>query len=180
MKYCSLCGLKLIHRIPEKDDRPRFICENCEMIHYENPKMVVGTIPIWEDKILFCRRAIEPQYGKWTLPAGFLENGETVEEGAIRETYEEAKARVVELKPYALYNLTFVNQIYLMFQARLREPVFSAGDESLEVVLYTEDEVPWDDLAFPVIRKTLQHYFNDLKHGSFSFYMDDIMPESDF
>ncbi len=180
MKYCSQCGLKLIHRIPEKDDRPRFICEACEMIHYENPKMVVGTIPAWEDKILFCKRAIEPQYGKWTLPAGFLENGETVEEGAVRETWEEAGATVVDLKPYAFYNLTFVNQVYLMFQARLPELAFSAGDESLEVVLYSEDEIPWDDLAFPVIRKTLQCYFKDLKSGRLSFYMDDIMPESHF
>ncbi len=178
MKYCSQCGLKLVHRIPEKDDRPRFICESCKMVHYENPKMVVGTIPTWENKLLFCRRAIKPQYGKWTLPAGFLENGETVEEGARRETYEEAGARVEALKPYALYNITFVNQVYIMFRANLREPVFSAGDESLEVVLFKEEEVPWDELAFPVIQKTLRLYFNDLKTGSFHFHMGDIMQDS--
>ena len=177
MKYCSRCGLELIHRIPENDDRPRFICTNCHITHYENPKMVVGTIPTWEDKILFCRRAIEPQNGKWTLPAGFLENGETVEEGARRETYEEAGANLGELKPYAVYNLTFISQVYLMFRAHLLEPEFNAGYESLEVRLFEKHEVPWDDLAFPVIQKALQHYFDDLEKGTFSFHMGDIKGE---
>ena len=132
MKYCSNCGARLSYRIPKKDDRLRFICDSCGVIHYENPNMVVGSIPIWQESILFCRRAIEPRYGKWTLPAGFLENGETVEAGA----------RIVELKPYALYNLAFVNQVYIMFRATLTEPVFSNGHESLEVRLFKKHEVP--------------------------------------
>jgi ADP-ribose pyrophosphatase YjhB (NUDIX family) len=142
--------------------------------------MVVGTIPVWGNRILFCRRAIEPRYGKWTLPAGFLENRETVEEGARRETYEEAGAKLGELEPYAVYNLTFISQVYLMFRARLLTPDFSAGYESLEVRLFEKHEVPWDDLAFPVIQKTLQHYFDDLKKGTFSFHMGHIKLESDF
>jgi ADP-ribose pyrophosphatase YjhB (NUDIX family) len=166
-------------RIPENDDRLRFVCDTCEIIHYENPKMVVGTIPVWDHSILFCRRAIEPRYGKWTLPAGFLENGETVEEGARRETYEEAGAKLLELEPYGVYNLAFISQVYLMFRARLLEPNFNAGYESLEVRLFEEHEVPWEDLAFPVIRKTLQHYFEDLEKGAFSFHMGDITPEWD-
>lgn len=179
MKYCSDCGARVSYRIPKKDDRPRYICDSCGVIHYENPNMVVGAIPTWEDSILFCRRAIEPRHGLWTLPAGFLENGETVKAGAVRETFEEAGARIIELKPYALYNLTFVNQVYIMFRASLPEPVFCAGDESLEVRLFKEHEVPWNDLAFPVILKTLQDYFDDLKKGSFSFHMEDIVRESD-
>jgi len=180
VKYCSDCGARLSYRIPKKDDRPRFICDSCGVIHYENPNMVVGSIPIWQESILFCRRAIEPRYGKWTLPAGFLENGETVEAGAKRETFEEAGARIVELKPYALYNLAFVNQVYIMFRATLPEPVFSAGHETLEVRLFKKHEVPWNELAFSAIEKTLQDYFDDLKKGAFSFHMDNIVRKGDY
>jgi ADP-ribose pyrophosphatase YjhB (NUDIX family) len=144
------------------------------MIHYQNPKMVVGCIPEAEDKILLCRRAIEPCYGKWTLPAGFLENGETVADGAKRETLEEAHARVAILAPYALYNICYVNQIYLMFRARLQDHNFHAGSESLEVKLFDENEIPWDKIAFRVIHATLLRYFGDRRTGRFSFYVDDI------
>jgi ADP-ribose pyrophosphatase YjhB (NUDIX family) len=136
--------------------------------------MVVGTIPEWEDKILFCRRAIEPRYGKWTLPAGFMENGETVVDGAIRETYEEAQAKIESLKPYALYNLTFINQVYLMFRARMVSEDFSPGAESLEVRLFKENEIPWDEIAFPVILQTLKLYLADRPAGIFPFHMGDI------
>jgi ADP-ribose pyrophosphatase YjhB (NUDIX family) len=179
LKYCSRCGADLSYRIPEGDDRPRFICDNCKTVHYENPKMVVGCIPVLEESILFCRRAIEPRYGKWTLPAGFLEKGETVEAGAIRETSEEAGARVEGLKPFALYNLTFIGQVYLMFRGRMMDAQFLAGDESLEVKLFREDEVPWDDLAFPVIRETLRLYFADRARGLFSFHTGEIRPKAD-
>ena len=179
MKYCSNCGEELSYRVPNHDDRSRYICDHCGITHYENPNMVVGSIPVWQDSILFCRRAIKPRYGLWTLPAGFLENGETVAAGAVRETLEEAGARIVDLEPYALYNLTFVNQVYLMFRANLSEPVFSAGYESLEVRLFKAHEVPWKELAFPVIQKTLEDYFSDLKKGTFSFHMDDIVRKLD-
>jgi len=180
VKYCSNCGARLSYRIPKEDDRPRFICDSCGVIHYENPNIVVGSIPIWQESILFCRRAIEPRYGKWTLPAGFLENGETVEAGAKRETFEEAGARIVELRPYALYNLAFVNQVYIMFRATLPEPVFSAEHETLEVKLFKKHEVPWNELAFSAIQKILQDYFDDLKKGAFSFHMDDIVRKWDY
>ena len=177
MNYCIKCAAPLTSRIPEGDDRPRFVCEACETIHYENPKMVVACIAEWEDSILFCRRAIEPQYGKWTIPGGFLENGETVAEGAKRETFEEARARVTDERPYALYNLTFINQIYLIFRAALVDLDFSPGEETLEVRLFRKNEIPWEEIAFPVIRETLRQYFKDAPAGVFPFYMGSIARE---
>jgi ADP-ribose pyrophosphatase YjhB (NUDIX family) len=137
--------------------------------------MVVGCIPEIQDQILLCRRAIEPCYGKWTLPAGYLENGETVTAGAERETYEEARAKVEILEPYALYNICYVNQIYLMFRARLVDHKFGVGSESLEVKLFSEDEIPWDEIAFQVIRETLVQYIKDRPSGIFPFYIGDIL-----
>jgi ADP-ribose pyrophosphatase YjhB (NUDIX family) len=177
VKYCNQCGSKGAYRIPEGDDRLRFICDNCQTIHYQNPKLVVGCIPVWRDQVLMCRRAIEPRYGKWTIPAGFLEIGETVEEGAIRETYEEACAKVDNLKPYALYNLSFIGQVYLIFISRLLDPNFRAGYESLEVRLLEKHEIAWEELAFPVIREVLLLYFNDATKGVFNFHIIDITPE---
>ena len=136
--------------------------------------MVVGCIPEREDKILLCRRAIEPCYGKWTLPAGYLENGETVAEGAQREAMEEARARVEILAPYALYNISYVNQVYLIFRARLEDDNFRAGSESLVVDLFAEDDIPWDEIAFRVIGATLKQYFADRRSGRFPFYVGDI------
>jgi ADP-ribose pyrophosphatase YjhB (NUDIX family) len=136
--------------------------------------MVVGCIPEWGDRILICRRAIQPRYGRWTLPAGYLENGETVSEGAEREALEEAGARLENLKPYALFNLTFVNQVYLMFRASLVDTNVEPGKESLQVKLVREDGVPWKDIAFPVMRETLVRYFKDREKGEFSFHLGDI------
>lgn len=177
MKYCNQCGSEGTYRIPRGDDRPRFICDNCQTIHYQNPKLVVGCIPLWEDRVLMCRRAIQPRYGKWTIPAGFLEIGETVQEGAMRETYEEAGATVEIIKPYVLYNLSFIGQVYLIFLGRLVDSNFRTGYESLEVRLLKEHEIAWDELAFPVIHEVLQQYFKDTSKKIYNFYMDDITPE---
>lgn len=174
MKYCSNCGAAVELKVPPGDDRERFFCPACETVHYQNPRMVVGCLPEWEDKLLFCRRRIEPQAGKWTLPAGFLENGETVADGAARETLEEACARIDGLVPFALFNLSFVNQVYLMFRGRLVERAFAPGQESLEVELLGEAEIPWDELAFPVIRETLKLYLADRSKGKFEFHLADI------
>ena len=178
MNYCTNCGQPLTYQMPPGDDRSRYCCKSCGVIHYQNPKMVVGCIPEMDDKILFCRRAIEPCYGKWTLPAGYLENGETVAAGARRETYEEAQARVEIMAPYALYNICYVNQIYLMFRGRLLDHNFRPGDESLEVRLFSESEIPWDDIAFRVIEETLIKYFKDCKTGQYSFYVGDILKKA--
>lgn len=134
----------------------------------------MGSIPIWEEKILLVKRAIDPSYGKWTLPAGYLENGESVLEGALRETREEANARLDALAPFGMFNLTQINQIYFIFWGRLRDLDFGAGYESLEVRLFDEKEIPWDEIAFKVIRETLQHFFTDRRAGSFEFHMEDI------
>jgi ADP-ribose pyrophosphatase YjhB (NUDIX family) len=174
VNYCSHCGTRLFHEIPPGDDRQRDVCHHCGLIHYQNPKLVVGCIPEWEGQILLCRRAIEPYVGKWTLPAGYLENGETVAEGAIREVHEEAGAQVSHLIPYALYNLSFISQIYLLFRARLAEQHWSAGSESLEVRLFDETDIPWEQIAFTVIYKTLQRYFADRRRGQFPFFIGDI------
>ena len=176
MTYCGNCGKTLTRMVPEGDDRLRDVCLSCGAIHYENPKMVLGCIPEWKDKVLLCKRAIEPGHGKWTLPAGFMENGETVEQGVCRETFEEARARVRDLEPYALYNLAFIGQVYMLFRARLMDLDFEPGEESLAVALFDEDEIPWDKLAFRVVEKTLKRYFRDRKKGAFPFFIGNIEP----
>ncbi len=174
MNFCSNCGQGLTYLTPPGDDRARYCCESCGVVHYQNPRMVVGCIPETEDKILLCRRAIEPCCGKWTLPAGYLENGETVEAGAKREAFEEARARVEILAPYALYSICYVNQMYLMFRARLKDNNFHAGRESLEVKLFSENDIPWEEIAFRVINATLLQYYDDRRAGRFPFYMGNI------
>ena len=177
MRYCSQCGSKLAYRIPENDDRTRFICDACQTIHYQNPKLVVGCIPTWKDRILLCRRSIEPRYGKWTIPAGFFEQGETVEAGAKRELHEEAGATVEFIEPYALYNLPFISQVYLIFRGSLTDKNFRSGYESLETLLFKEHEIPWNELAFTVVKKVLHRYYRDFLKGVFSFYTDDILSD---
>ena len=175
MKYCTECGSKVSSQIPEGDNRQRLVCDNCHTIFYHNPKTVVGVIPVWGDKILLCRRAIEPSLGKWTLPAGYLENGETLEECAIRETEEEAGARIVNLTPYTVINLPHINQVYFMFRANLAVATYAAGAESLEVKLVLPEDIPWADLAFPSIREVLVMYCQDLSSERFHFRMHDIV-----
>lgn len=174
MNFCSECGSDVIHTIPDGDNRLRHVCLQCNTIHYQNPKMVVGCLPEWEDKILLCKRAIEPQYGLWTLPAGFMENNETTQQGALRETMEEAGARVEIQHLFTLYNLPYISQVYLMFRARLLDLDFAAGPESLEVRLFSEDEIPWDQIAFRTIEQTLRLYFADRRNGAFGFHIGDI------
>ena len=175
MKFCSTCGSgKLVTRIPEGDNVNRIVCDDCATIHYQNPRVVVGCLPEWEDKVLLCKRAIEPRYGLWTLPAGFLENGETVEQGAMRETAEEANARVELGDLYTMISLLHVSQVYMMYRARLLDLDFGPGTESLEVKLFTEDEIPWESLAFRTIARTLRRYFLDRKLGTFGFHSSAI------
>ena len=178
MNYCCNCGDTVKLGTPSGDDRPRYLCESCGTIHYENPKVVVGCIPEMNGKILLCRRAIEPRSDKWTLPAGYLENGETVAQGALRETFEEAGARIEIIAPYALFNICYVNQIYVMFRARLLEGHIEAGSESSEVRFFSEKDIPWDQIAFTVIEKTLRQYFKDKPTGFFPFHMGDILPKT--
>jgi ADP-ribose pyrophosphatase YjhB (NUDIX family) len=177
MKFCSECGAPVELRTPPGDDRPRYVCTICATIHYQNPKLVIGAIPEWEDgRILLCRRAIEPRYGLWTLPAGFMENGETTAEAAARETLEEANGRIEVGEPYSMYSLPYISQVYLLFRSRLLDMNFSPGAESLEVGLFEERDIPWDDIAFRPVRFTLQHFFADRKAGCFLFRSGNLEP----
>jgi ADP-ribose pyrophosphatase YjhB (NUDIX family) len=170
MNFCSNCGARVELRVPDGDNVPRFVCPACNTIHYRNPLMVIGAIPEWEDKILLCKRAIEPRYGRWTLPAGFMELGETTEQAAMRETYEEALARV-ELHPlFTLLSVPHVNQVHLFYRARLLDLDFGAGTESLEVALFREEDIPWPELAFRTISTTLKYYFEDRKRGEYRLH----------
>ncbi len=174
MKFCTQCGASLSYRVPPGDDRSRYICDDCGTVHYENPKVVVGCIPVWQGDILLCRRAIEPGFGKWTLPAGYLENGETVEQGAIRETFEETGARIEILRPYALFHLTFADHIYFMFCAQMLSPRFAPGKESLSVRLFSEAQIPWSELAFTVIEKTLRNFLRDRSQNRLAFQVGEV------
>jgi ADP-ribose pyrophosphatase YjhB (NUDIX family) len=174
VKFCSSCGQPVALRVPPGDDRERFVCDACGTIHYQNPKIVTGCLPIYEGRVLLCKRAIHPRSGLWTLPAGFLENGETTVEGAIRETREEACAEVSVHGLYTVFNLPHISQIYMFFRADLTNPNFSAGPESTDVQLFEESQIPWEELAFPVIRDTLRHYFSDRSAGDFPVRVGDI------
>ena len=169
----------MIRRIPAGDTHIRYVCDSCGTIHYQNPKIVVGCIPHWQGKILLCRRSIEPRYGYWTLPAGFMETGESTQQAAAREAWEEAQAVVENLTLYAIYSLTHISQVYMMFRAELREGKASAGAETLEVALFAEEEIPWPDLAFPVVDETLKRYFEERRSGRYNLHMGDISREPD-
>ncbi|WP_136253348.1 NUDIX hydrolase [Onishia niordana] len=176
MNFCSQCGQNVRFAIPEGDDRPRFLCDDCGTIHYQNPRIVAGTLAISGNKVLLCRRAIAPRKGYWTLPAGFMENAETTVEAAARETREEACADVDIHDLYTMINLPHIDQVFMIFRADLKGS-FEAGPESLEVALFDEHEVPWDELAFPTIERTLQHFFLDRENAHYPLHISDITPE---
>jgi len=174
MNYCSGCSAPVVLKVPAGDTLARFVCTRCEAIYYQNPRMIVGCIAEWEGKILMCRRAIVPRYGFWTLPAGFMENDETTKEAARRETLEEACALVAIDALFSMINLPTINQVHLFYRGQLIAPVFSSGAESLETALFSETEIPWEDIAFCSITKCLKDYFSDRVAGSFSFHESDM------
>ena len=183
MKFCSECASPVALSIPAGDNRPRYVCGACATIHYENPKMVLGSIPVWERdgqlQVLLCKRAIEPRRGYWTLPAGFMENSETTAEAAMRETVEEAGAHIELGKLFTLLNVARVHQVHMFYLATLTDLDFAPGEESLDVQLFSEAEIPWDDLAFPTIRTTLELFFADRARmraggGDYGFHTLDI------
>jgi len=167
MNFCSQCGHGVALKIPDGDSRPRYVCEHCETVHYQNPNIVAGCLPVYQGKVLLCRRGIEPRYGYWTLPAGFMENGEAVDHAASRETREEACARVQNLQLYTVSSLLHVNQVQMIYLAELDGPDFDAGEETLEAALFSEHEIPWTELAFETIHNALEFYFEDRKSGHF-------------
>lgn len=174
LNYCSVCAKPLKLRIPAGDAVPRHLCDHCGAIHYRNPRLVVGALPVWEDKILLCRRAIEPRHGCWTLPAGFMENQESVAEAALRETLEEACARIALEAPYTMISVPHINQVHVIYRARLLDLDFSPGTESLSVALFSEADIPWGEIAFRTISMTLRHFFADRRLGAFGFHAESV------
>ena len=170
MNFCSNCGAAVELRSPPGDTLPRYVCRQCTTVHYQNPKLVVGALAQWEDRILLCRRAIEPRHGFWTLPAGFMENDETTAQAAARETAEEARARIEVGELYTMIDVPYISQVHLVYRARLLDLDFSAGEESLEVALLREDEIPWDQIAFRTIGMTLRYFFEDRRRGNWPFH----------
>jgi len=174
MKFCSNCGAAVARRVPVGDSVPRWVCDACGVIHYQNPLVVAGAIAEYEGRLLLCRRAIEPRYGYWTLPAGFMENGETVAQAAARETMEEAGARIEIVKPFSMISVPYVNQVHVFFRARLLHPDFAPGEETLEAQLFDEAALPWKDIAFRTVGLTLKRWVEDRRQGRFTFHAEDI------
>jgi ADP-ribose pyrophosphatase YjhB (NUDIX family) len=174
IKHCRACGAAVSHQVPPDDNRERACCPACGTVHYQNPLNVVGTVPVWEDRVLLCRRNIEPRYGFWTLPAGFMELGETTAQGAARETVEEAGARIELQGLYTVLNVVHVGQVHLYYRARLLDPDFAPGPETIEAALFREEDIPWDQLAFRTVRRTLEYFFADRRGGQFPVHSADI------
>jgi ADP-ribose pyrophosphatase YjhB (NUDIX family) len=173
-RFCSDCGHAITRRVPQGDTRVRDCCDQCGSIHYVNPRPVVGTIPVWNDEVLLCKRAIEPRHGFWTLPAGFMEIGETTAEGARRETLEEARARVELGALFSMIDVPRVQQVHIFYRARLLDLDFGAGEETLETRLFTEDTIPWEEIAFRTVAMTLKLFFQDRARGTLGTYTAEI------
>jgi len=176
IKHCKQCGTAVVYRLPDDGDtKERAVCVSCNTVHYENPLNVVGTVPHWGDKVLLCKRNIEPRWGKWTLPAGFMELGETTAQGAARETDEEAGAQFEMQDLLTLINVPRVGQVHLFYRARLIHDHFNPGSETIEARLFAENEIPWDEIAFRTVKETLERYFADRRAGHYGFHIVDIV-----
>lgn len=176
IKYCKNCGTAVVYRLPDDGDtKERAVCPACQTIHYENPLNVVGTVPYWGDKVLLCKRNIEPRWGKWTLPAGFMELGETTAQGAARETDEEAGAQFELDDLFTVISVPRVGQVHLFYRARLLSDQFNPGHETIEARLFTEQEIPWEEISFRTVKETLEHYFADRRAGRFQLHTLDIL-----
>ena len=173
MNFCIRCGANTVYKIPENDNHHRYVCRSCGYIHYENPKIVAGCLVRSDDKVLLCKRGIEPRRGYWTLPAGFLEIGESTRAGAERETWEEACAKVTIHSLYTQFDVVYLSQIYMFFLADL-DGSFDAGEETLATQLYSRDQIPWEDLSFPVVHLTLNYFFNDHLNDEFPHHHEII------
>jgi ADP-ribose pyrophosphatase YjhB (NUDIX family) len=175
IKHCRNCGASVVYRIPDDGDtRERAVCPACDTIHYENPLNVVGTVPYWGEQVLLCKRNIEPRWGKWTLPAGFMELGESTAEGAARETDEEAGATFEMEDLLTVLSVPRVGQVHLFYRARLLSDRFDPGHETIEARLFSESEIPWEEIAFRTVRETLLRYFEDRRKGRFDVHNIEI------
>ena len=176
MKFCSLCGSdRIVFEMPEGDQRLRYVCKACGEVHYQNPKIVCGTLPVWEGKVLLCKRGIEPRFGKWTLPAGFMENGESVPEGALRETAEEALTAIRNPQLLSVLSVPAISQVHMMFWGEMPEQKFGTTPESTEVALFAEEDIPWDDIAFRTVSTTLKHFFKCRQQGGYPLLVETLV-----
>ena len=166
MKYCSNCAQEVTFRLVENDHLPRFVCDACGIIHYQNPKIIVGCVPVFEGKILLCKRGIEPQFGFWNIPGGFMENGESAEVGAMREAYEEAKIKATNKGLLSVFSVPHINQVHLHFVVELQEPIWENTTESTDIQLFTEENFPWESIAFPSNVFSLKAFFENRKTGN--------------
>lgn len=178
MRYCPQCGHAVNMSIPVGDDKIRAVCPNCEHIDYDNPRLITGTIPMYQGRLLLCRRNIEPRFGYWTLPAGFMENQETTSEGALRETLEESGSEAICRQAFSMISIPHINQIHLFYLADLKRDDFHATEESSEVALFELSDIPWDELAFTSVSKTLELFLEDHKTGQYGFHEDTILINS--
>ncbi len=176
IRFCPICGFRADYRTPKGDSVARHICGSCGHINYQNPRLVVGCVAEYDGRILLCRRAIEPRYGFWTLPAGFMENGETTAQGAARETLEEAGASVEIAAAFALYSIAHIHQVHLFYRGSLPSPIYAAGIESLEVQLFEAADIPWDELSFCSVKLCLERYLEDRQAGNFCFHEAELGP----
>jgi ADP-ribose pyrophosphatase YjhB (NUDIX family) len=174
IRFCRTCGAATAYIVPQDDQRARAVCSVCNMVHYENPLNVVGTLPVWGESVLLCKRNIEPRRGFWTLPAGFMELGETTSQGALRETDEEAGLHVELQGLYTVMSVPRVGQVHLYYRARMLDTHMSPGPETMEARLFSEDEVPWDQLAFRTVRETLKLFFAERSTGQFPVHNFDV------
>ncbi len=179
MKFCNRCGQTVVSEVPDGDSRVRYVCKHCNTIHYQNPRIVAGCVAEYQGSILLCKRAIAPRTGYWTVPAGFMELGESLPEAAARETWEEARANVEIGRLSAVVDVIQARQVHIFFEGVMSEPSFSAGDETLETRLFSPEEIPWDDLAFPSVRIALEHYLRTLGTGNQGVHLE-IAPEVRF
>jgi len=170
MNFCSHCGETVEFTTPQGDNRPRYVCTVCDFIHYQNPRIIAGCIAEHDNKILLCKRAIEPRIGQWTLPAGFMENNETTLGAAQRETFEEASAKITNSQLFCTISIPHISQVYIMYRGDLADGFAKPGIESLETKLFSEQEIDFNTLAFPVIKESLKLYFTDKKNGQFKIY----------
>jgi ADP-ribose pyrophosphatase YjhB (NUDIX family) len=171
MNYCSQCGSsKIVLKIPADDNRQRQVCEDCGVIHYRNPKIIGGCLLTWEDKVLLACRSIQPRKGFWTLPAGFMELGESVAEGAARECWEETRSRPVNMQLYGIFSMPRISQVYMMYRGEVSKGEYAIGEESSDVGLFAEADIPWNDLAFPIVTQTLRQFFADRADKQFSVF----------
>lgn len=175
MKYCSHCGSPTRHIVPDGDNRPRNVCTSCHTVHYVNPRIVTGAICTWEGRVLLCRRAIEPRHGKWTLPAGFMEIGETMAAGALRETREESGAQAeIDGSLFAVLDVPHAEQVHVFYRARLVSPALAPGEESLEARLFEAQDIPWDEIAFSTVETSLRWFLADREQGRFYLHESTI------